>query len=115
MSDQKKMVVPLHDNVILEKISLEKSEGGIVLPDSLEGSTNEGTVVEVGPGRLVEGLTNMRQPMSVKAGDHVIFSRGAGVEVTFGKKYVILAESDIICKVKVVEESKKETRKLQSV
>ena len=111
----KKMVFPLHDNVIVELLVQKTSEGGIVLPESLEGTSSEGLVVEVGPGRLMDGTTSTRQGMSVTVGDHVLFNRGAGTEVNFGKKLVILPDSQIICKIKEVDEAKRETRKLQSV
>jgi chaperonin GroES len=111
----KKMVKPLHDNVIVEMLVQKTSEGGIVLPDSLEGTSSEGIVVEVGPGRLLDGMSVARSEMSVAVGDHVIFHRGAGTEVNFGKKLVVLPESQIICRVTEVDQAKTETRKLQSV
>jgi chaperonin GroES len=108
----KKMVFPIHDNVIVEPIVQKTSEGGIHLPESLEGTSSEGLVVEVGPGRVVDGTIC---PMSVTVGDHVIFHRGAGTELNFGKKLIVLADSEIIARVKEVDESRVGTRKLQSV
>ena len=111
----KKMVTPLHDNVIVEKVVTKETASGIILPDSLDGATHEGVVVEVGPGRFIEAASSdSRRPMSVAVGDHVIFNRGVGTEVDFGKKYIVLPESAIICRVKDVDASKTETRKLQS-
>jgi chaperonin GroES len=72
----------------------EKTAGGIFLPDTAKKKPQEGRVVAVGPGRVLQDGT--RAPMSVKVGDRVIFSKYGGNEVEVdGKEYTILDEDQI--------------------
>lgn len=90
------MLKPLGDRVIIELVeSEEKTASGIVLPDSAKEKPQEGKVVAVGTGRILE--SGERVELEVKAQDTVIFSKYAGTEVKFeGKEYLILRESDIL-------------------
>ena len=73
----------------------EKTKGGIVLPDTAKDKPQEGEVVAVGPGRILENGT--RIPPEVKVGDRVIFSKYSGTEFKMdGEEYLILRESDIL-------------------
>ena len=84
-------VTPLHDRVIIQPAAAEtKSAGGIIIPDTAKEKPQRGTVVAVGTGKKDE-------PMTVKAGDTVLYGKYAGQEVEFeGKQYLIMRESDIV-------------------
>ncbi|GMV37456.1 MAG: 10 kDa chaperonin [Fimbriimonadales bacterium] len=86
---------PLGDKVVVEVLESEdKSSGGILLPDTAQKKPQEGVVVAVGPGKLLDN--GQRAEMSVKVKDRVIFSKYGGTEVTIdGKEYTILDEDQI--------------------
>ena len=90
------MLKPLADRVVIETVeSEEKTESGIVLPDTAKEKPQEGIVVAVGSGKLLDN--GERVAPEVKVGDRVIFSKYAGTEVKYdGKEYLILRESDIM-------------------
>jgi len=94
---KKLKIHPLDDRVVVEPSEPEeKTRGGIVLPDSAREKPLQGTVVAVGPGKLME-KTGQRGKMSVKVGDRVIYGKYSGTEVELdGEEYVILRESDIL-------------------
>jgi chaperonin GroES len=87
---------PLGDRVIIELIeSEEKTASGIVLPDSAKEKPQEGKVVAVGTGRMLENGEHVA--LEVAAGDRIIFSKYAGTEVKFeDNEYLILRENDIL-------------------
>ena len=73
----------------------EKTASGIVLPDTAKEKPQEGKVVAVGTGRVLEN--GERVALEVKEGDRIIFSKYAGTEVKYeGNEYLILRESDIL-------------------
>ena len=86
---------PLGDKVLV-KISEEeeKTAGGIILPDTAKKKPQEGKVVAVGAGKLLDD--GKLAPMNVKVGDIVIFAKYGGTEITVDDEdYVILGEDDI--------------------
>ncbi|ACR13121.1 co-chaperone GroES [Teredinibacter turnerae] len=87
---------PLHDRVVVRrKEEEEKSAGGIVLPGSAKEKPNQGEVVAVGSGRVLDN--GETRPVDVKVGDTVVFGKYAGsdtIEIN-GEELVILSESDI--------------------
>ena len=88
---------PLADRLIVEQVSdQEVTKSGIILPDTIDKEKPEqGTVVSVGPGKLLENGT--RSPMDIKVGDVVVFKKYAPDEFKIdGKDFMILSESDII-------------------
>ncbi len=89
------MLKPIGDKVIVKpKAEEEKTSGGIILPDTAKEKPQEGTVIAVGPGSMLEN--GERRPMSVKEGDNVIYSKYGGTEVTVeGEEYIILDEDSI--------------------
>lgn len=93
------MIKPLGDRVVLEPSeSEETTAGGIVLPDAAKKKPQEGTVIAVGPGRILDN--GKRADIGVKAGDVVVYAKYGGTEVKVdGKEYVIL-EADQIFAVK---------------
>ncbi|RFU63127.1 co-chaperone GroES [Peribacillus glennii] len=90
------MLKPLGDRVVIELVeSEEKTASGIVLPDTAKEKPQEGRVVAVGTGRVLEN--GERVALEVAQGDKIIFSKYAGTEVKYeGTEYLILRESDIL-------------------
>nr|WP_309101645.1 co-chaperone GroES [Fredinandcohnia onubensis] len=90
------MLKPLGDRVVIELVeSEEKTASGIVLPDSAKEKPQEGKVVAVGTGRVLD--SGERIALEVAVGDRIIFSKYAGTEVKYeGTEYLVLRESDIL-------------------
>lgn len=90
------MLKPLGDRVVIELVQAEeKTASGIVLPDTAKEKPQEGKVVAVGTGRVLEN--GERVALEVAAGNRIIFSKYAGTEVKYeGADYLILRESDIL-------------------
>jgi chaperonin GroES len=90
---------PLDDRVVVKPSEAEETTaGGIVLPDSAREKPQRGTVVAVGPGKLLD--SGNRGELSVKVGDVVIYGRYGGSEVEVdGQEMKILRETDILAKV----------------
>ena len=83
-------VQPLADRVLVEPAAAEtKTAGGIIIPDTVKEKPMKGKIVAAGKGKPDE-------PMTVKAGDMVLYGKYAGTELTIdGKEYLIMRESDI--------------------
>jgi chaperonin GroES len=90
---------PLDDRVVVEPIEAEeKTAGGIVLPDSAKEKPQRGTIVAVGPGKLLD--SGKRGELSVAVGDEVIYGKYGGTDIEInGDDVKILRESDILAKV----------------
>ena len=90
---------PLDDRVVVEpKEAEEVTAGGIVLPDSAKEKPQRGTVLAVGPGKLLD--SGDRGTLSVGIGDEVIYGKYSGSEVEIdGREVKILRETDILAKV----------------
>jgi len=87
---------PLGDRIVIEVVETEeKTASGIVLPDTAKEKPQEGRVVAVGAGRVLDN--GQRVAPEVEVGDRIIFSKYAGTEVKYdGKEYLILRESDVL-------------------
>ena len=99
MASSKLKIRPLEDRVVVEPIEAEATTaGGIVLPDTAKERPQRGTVLAVGPGKLLE--SGKRGELSVQVGDEVIYGKygGSDIEIS-GQDYKILRESDILAKV----------------
>jgi chaperonin GroES len=81
---------PLADRVLVEPSAAETTTAsGIIIPDTAKEKPQRGTIVAVGGGKKDE-------PMTVKAGDSVLYGKYAGTEINIeGKEYLIMRESDI--------------------
>ena len=90
---------PLDDRVVVQPEAAEETTaGGIVLPDSAKEKPQRGTVVAVGPGKLLDN--GNRGTLSVAVGDVVIYGKYGGSELEVdGNEVKILRESDILAKV----------------
>jgi chaperonin GroES len=84
-------ITPLHDRVIVKSApAQEKTAGGIIIPDTAKEKPQRGTVLAAGPGKKDE-------PMTVKTGDTILYSKYAGTEISIdGDDYLIMRESDIL-------------------
>lgn len=89
------MITPIGDKVVVQATeATETTAGGIVLPDSAKKKPQEGKVVAVGQGRVLDN--GQRASMSVKPGDIVIYAKYGGSEVTVdGEDYIILDQDSI--------------------
>lgn len=87
---------PLDDRVVVEQHKAEeKTSGGIVLPEQAKEKPTRGTVVAVGPGKMLD--SGNRGVMCVKVGDDVFYGKYAGNEVDIdGKKYTVVRETDLL-------------------
>ena len=87
---------PLHDRIVVEAAAKEEvSAGGIILPDSAQEKPQRGSVLAVGPGKMLDSGT--RAPVDVKVGDIVLYGKYSGTEVSVsGKDYVILRADDVL-------------------
>ena len=87
---------PLHDRVLVRRLEEETtSKGGIVLPGSAKEKPNQGEVLAVGEGRVLDDGTV--RPVGVKTDEVVIFGKYAGSDTVEhdGEELIILSESDI--------------------
>ena len=87
---------PLHDRILIKIIEeSEKTKGGIIIPDTAKEKPSEGVVVAVGPGII--NKDGKRNPLEVKPGDKILFSKYSGDEVKIdGKDLMIIKEEDVI-------------------
>jgi len=96
-------LVPLEDRVVVKLVEQEdKTQSGIVLPDTAKEKPSKATVLAVGPGKYDE--SGKLIPIGVKAGDVVVFAKYGGTEVKVdGEDYMVLRASDLLA---VFDESK---------
>jgi len=87
---------PLHDRILVQRLEgEEKTKGGIIIPDTAKEKPQQGKVVSVGSGRVTE--EGKIQPLDVKAGEKILFSKYAGTEVKMeGEEFIIMREDDVL-------------------
>ncbi len=87
---------PLNDRVLVKRLeSEERTAGGLYIPDTAKEKPSKGEVVAVGPGKHAED--GKLVPMTVKAGDMVLFNKYAGTEVKLdGVEHLVMREDDIL-------------------
>ena len=87
---------PLHDRIIVTRIEEEdRTAGGIIIPDTAKEKPQQGKVLAVGNGRLMEKGEII--PLTVKEGDRVLFAKYAGSDVKVeGEELLIMREDDIL-------------------
>ncbi|OED35815.1 co-chaperone GroES [PVC group bacterium (ex Bugula neritina AB1)] len=93
-------IQPLADRVLLKVLEAEeKTQGGIILPDTAKEKPQEGEVVEVGPGKLLDN--GQRGSLSVAKGDRILFGKYAGTEIKVeGQEYLMIREDEILAIIK---------------
>jgi chaperonin GroES len=87
---------PLSDRIIVEAVDAEeKTSGGIVLPDTAKEKPQQGKVIAVGPGKVLDN--GKLSPMDVNVGDRVYYGKYSGTEVKLnGSTYVVLRQDDVL-------------------
>jgi chaperonin GroES len=87
---------PLHDRVLVRRIEeQEQIRGGIIIPDSAKEKPQEGEVIAVGNGKLLDNGTRIEP--AVKVGDRVLFGKYSGTDVKLGDDdYLILREDEVL-------------------
>jgi chaperonin GroES len=87
---------PLQDRIIVQRIEEDQTtKGGIIIPDSAKEKPQEGKAIAVGNGKITDD--GKLQPLDVKKGDRVLFSKYAGTEVTIeGEDHLIIREDDVL-------------------
>jgi chaperonin GroES len=89
-------IKPLGDRVLVKPLEeKEVKQGGIIIPDTAKEKPQEGSVVEVGPGKKNdEGKVNA---LSVKKGDRILYGKYSGTEVKLaGEDHLIISEEDVL-------------------
>jgi chaperonin GroES len=87
---------PLHDRIVVKRIDDEaKTKGGIIIPDTAKEKPQQGRVVAVGNGKLLEDGTI--RPLDVHKGDKVLFAKYGGTEIQIeGEEHLIIREDDVL-------------------
>ncbi len=91
-----KKIRPVGDRVVVKPSAKEEvTKSGIVIPDTAKEKPQEGTVVAVGSGRLLDN--GDRAPIDVREGDRILFAKYGGTEFKLdGEEYLVLKENDIL-------------------
>ena len=89
-------VRPLHDRLVVRRIEEKETvKGGIIIPDTAKEKPQEGEVIAVGNGKVLDSGTKV--PMDVKAGDKVLFGKYSGTDIKVdGQEYLILREDEVL-------------------
>jgi chaperonin GroES len=89
-------VRPLHDRLVVRRIEEKETvKGGIIIPDTAKEKPQEGEVIAVGNGKVLENGTKVA--MDVKTGDRVLFGKYSGTDIKIdGQEYLILREDEIL-------------------
>src|SRR5690606_14141130 len=89
-------VQPLHDRILVKRVEEEqKTKGGIIIPDTAKEKPQEGKVIAVGKGRVLDD--GKVQELAVKKGDKILFSKYAGTEIQLdGEEHIIIREDDVL-------------------
>jgi chaperonin GroES len=89
-------VRPLHDKILIKRVdAAQMTKGGIIIPDTVKEKPQEGKVVAIGTGRILEDGKVI--PLEVKAGDRILFGKYGGTEIKLdGEDYIILDENEVL-------------------
>jgi chaperonin GroES len=92
-------IKPLYDRILVKRLEEEEQKiGGIIIPDTAKEKPQEGEVIAVGAGRVLE--SGERQAPDVEIGDKILFGKYSGTEVKYGdEEYLIMREDDILAKI----------------
>ena len=87
---------PLQDRVLIKRVKEEEmSKGGIIIPDSAKEKPQQGEVIAVGSGKVLED--GKRAAMEIKKGDRVLFGKYSGTEIKIDSgDYIMMREEDIL-------------------
>ncbi len=89
-------VRPLHDRLLVRRIEEKETvKGGIIIPDTATEKPQEGTVIAVGNGKVLDNGTKV--PMDVKVGDKILFGKYSGSDIKIdGEEFLILREDEVL-------------------
>ena len=89
-------VRPLHDRLLVRRIEeKETAKGGIIIPDTAKEKPQEGQVLAVGNGKVLENGTKL--PLDVKVGDKILFGKYSGTDIKIdGEEVLILREDEVL-------------------
>ena len=89
-------VRPLHDRLLVKRIEEKETvKGGIIIPDTAKEKPQEGEVIAVGNGKVLDNGTKV--PLDVKAGDKILFGKYSGTDIKVdGQEYLILREDEVL-------------------
>ena len=89
-------VRPLHDRLLVRRIEEKETvKGGIIIPDTAKEKPQEGQVLAVGNGKILENGTKL--PLDVKVGDKILFGKYSGTEIKIdGEEVLILREDEVL-------------------
>jgi chaperonin GroES len=89
-------VRPLHDRLLVRRIEeKEMARGGIIIPDTAKEKPQEGQVIAVGNGKILEN--GIKVALDVKAGDKILFGKYSGTEIKLdGEEVLILREDEVL-------------------
>ena len=87
---------PLNDKVLILKVNKRyKTQKGIIIPETVKESSNEGIVVAIGDG--IKNKKGVTIPLNLKIGERVMFTKWCGTDIKINEKcYLIMKESDIL-------------------
>jgi len=87
---------PLHDRLIVKRLQEEeKTKGGIIIPDNAKEKPQEGEVIAVGSGKVLED--GKRAALEIKKGDRILFGKYSGSEIKVdGTEYLMMREEDVL-------------------
>ena len=97
MAKKKLNIKPLSNRVLVKRLEeeMQKTAGGIIVPDSAKEKPQRGKVVAVGPGRLNDD--GERIEVEVKVGNEILFGKWSGSEITVdGEEYLFMKDDDIL-------------------
>jgi chaperonin GroES len=89
-------VRPLHDRLLVKRIEEKETvKGGIIIPDTAKEKPQEGEVIAVGNGKILDNGTKV--PLDVKAGDKILFGKYSGTDIKIDdEEYLILREDEVL-------------------
>lgn len=92
----KAKIRPLQDRILVKRLNEEeKTKGGIIIPDTAKEKPQEGEVIAIGNGKILDNGTKVT--LEVKVGDRILFSKYSGSEVKIeGEEFTIMREDDVL-------------------
>ena len=89
-------VRPLHDRLLVKRIEEKETvKGGIIIPDTAKEKPQEGEIIAVGNGKILDNGTKI--PLDVKAGDKILFGKYSGTDIKIDdQEYLILREDEVL-------------------
>ena len=89
-------VKPLHDRIVVKRIEEEeKTKGGIIIPDAAKEKPQEGRVIAVGDGKVLDN--GQKAALTVKVKDKILFGKYSGSEIKInGEEHLIMREDDVL-------------------